>query len=59
MKELLRKGPVVASINADDIEAFYYSPLAKIGDKEETLETIKDEEKTSVGFSGYKKGIMQ
>jgi len=39
-RELLRNGPIIASINADDIEAFYHSPKAKIGDPNETIESI-------------------
>ena len=58
-RELLRKGPVIASINADDTEAFYYSPHSKIGDDDETPSSIKDTEKTTVSFSFYDKGIMQ
>lgn len=57
-RELLRKGPIIASINADDVEAFYYSSKAKIGGLNETLESIKNEDETTVSFSNYEKGIL-
>jgi len=60
-KQLLLKGPVIVDINTEDIEAFYYSSKAEIGDKNETLESIKPtaKEETTVSFSNYKKGIME
>ena len=58
MKEIIRKGPVITSINTHDIKAFYYSSKAHIGDLSETLESIKDEDSTTVSFSDYEGGIL-
>jgi len=46
----------MVSINAGDVEAFYHS---NVGDANETLESIKNEDKTTVNFSLYKDGIMK
>jgi hypothetical protein len=41
------------------VEAFFFSSDANIGDSNETLESIKNEEETSVSFSAYEHGIMK
>ena len=59
-RALLRNGILVASINVDDKEAFWYSSKARVGFGTETLESLhKDGEKSTVDFSLYHDGILQ